>query len=1037
MTQHAAVGSWWQKWDLHVHTPASYEWRGTPRLRNLATDQRAGVLRSILSRWADLKFGVYAVVDYWTFDGYFALKDLIQQERIDFKPLLLPGIELRIHSAGEERLNIQVLFHEDTERHKLTSFIERLRMAPRDGVAPTWENVRDAARRLSPEVIRRHGMRPESLTDDDSAATLGYMTVTITQDSFIEALQPFRDPKTSFVVLPYDTADSLSDLVSWEHHPGEHRWFLDQADALETRSQRSVDTLLGRRTEGNAHFIDQAYEQHGQRPRLAICGSDAHSIDAYGAFPGDKYCWIKAEKAFAGLLQAKADPEERAFIGLVPPKVAHVKEHATKYIKGIEIRKLADSTLPEHWFNTRLALNPGLVAIIGNRGSGKTALADVLALLGNTRDPTRFEFLSDTRFRQPPENKAAHFQGTIHWLDGDTYSRALAEATPAELPERVKYLPQAYIERLCDLLTAGRGSDLERELSDVVFSHIGSADRLGAPTMEDLLRLKSVDPVQQLELRRRELASLNREVLRLQLVLSPTSVAQMDAALVEARRTVEAHEATRPEPVPPPNPQADTAREAANRRLQELRDLLSILERDVADREREHADALKLLNTLDRAESRIRALGQEVERVRSALAADLVSLGLSPDDLFRFSSDSEALARRRAQLVLSRDGALAALDATDGLRVRHAQATAELTQLQSTLDEPGQRFEAYLQRQREWEQRLVELQGASDRPNTLRFFESRIAARSELLVELQAVVTRRRELAIEVFRQVERLREVRAELFSPIVRFIDERAPIAREFGLEFRAGVSCVDFEEPFLQYIAQNRRGAFYGRDDARRAVRELVAAANFGTLDGALAFIDSVLGALEYDPGNPATLDRLLEQVRDRKQIPDLLDFLFSMPYVRPNFSMTLRGKEIGLLSPGERGALLIVFYLLLDPSDIPLIIDQPEHNLDNETVFRYLVPCFKDARKHRQVVVVTHNPNLAVVADAEQVIVSHFDKADGSRITYESGALENPTIAQRVVDVLEGTMPAFRNRDERYRTAGLADEPVEYPRPIPRV
>ena len=120
----------------------------------------------------------------------------------------------------------------------------------------------------------------------------------------------------------------------------------------------------------------------------------------------------------------------------------------------------------------------------------------------------------------------------------------------------------------------------------------------------------------------------------------------------------------------------------------------------------------------------------------------------------------------------------------------------------------------------------------------------------------------------------------------------------------------------------------------------------------------------------------------------------------------------------LSPGERGTLLLVFYLLIDKSDIPLIIDQPEENLDNQTVYDILVPCIKEVKTRRQIIIVTHNPNLAVVCDADQVIYASIDKKDGNCVTYESGGIENPVINKHVVDVLEGTMPAFEDRDRKY-------------------
>jgi len=77
--------------------------------------------------------------------------------------------------------------------------------------------------------------------------------------------------------------------------------------------------------------------------------------------------------------------------------------------------------------------------------------------------------------------------------------------------------------------------------------------------------------------------------------------------------------------------------------------------------------------------------------------------------------------------------------------------------------------------------------------------------------------------------------------------------------------------------------------------------------------------------------------------------------------------------GDLTVGERGTLLLVFYLLVDQRDVPLVIDQPDDNLDNQTVFEILVPCIKEAKKRRQVIIVTHNPNLAgSKCPADQII-----------------------------------------------------------------
>jgi predicted ATPase len=72
-----------------------------------------------------------------------------------------------------------------------------------------------------------------------------------------------------------------------------------------------------------------------------------------------------------------------------------------------------------------------------------------------------------------------------------------------------------------------------------------------------------------------------------------------------------------------------------------------------------------------------------------------------------------------------------------------------------------------------------------------------------------------------------------------------------------------------------------------------------------------------------------------------------------------------KELSELSPGERRALLLVFYLLVDKDDIPLVIDEPEENLDNQTVYELPVPCMKEGKRRRQLFMVTHNPNITVL------------------------------------------------------------------------
>jgi predicted ATPase len=160
-----------------------------------------------------------------------------------------------------------------------------------------------------------------------------------------------------------------------------------------------------------------------------------------------------------------------------------------------------------------------------------------------------------------------------------------------------------------------------------------------------------------------------------------------------------------------------------------------------------------------------------------------------------------------------------------------------------------------------------------------------------------------------------------------------------------------------------------------------------------------------------------------MKGKRTVQELYDYLFAFDYLRTKYDLKVDQKKLSELSPGERGGLLLIFYLMLDRQDIPLIIDQPEDNLDNKSVYEILVTFIKQAKKRRQIILVTHNPNLAVVADAEQIIHVSIDKKDGKHdFDFFSGAIEAPRVNQAVVDILEGTLPAFDNRRLKYRKHG---------------
>lgn len=124
---------------------------------------------------------------------------------------------------------------------------------------------------------------------------------------------------------------------------------------------------------------------------------------------------------------------------------------------------------------------------------------------------------------------------------------------------------------------------------------------------------------------------------------------------------------------------------------------------------------------------------------------------------------------------------------------------------------------------------------------------------------------------------------------------------------------------------------------------------------------------------------------------------------------------KSKELYQLSVGMKGTMFLCIKLATDPFMKPFIFDQPEDDLDNDFIVNELVPIFKEIKKYRQVIIATHNANLVVNADAEQVIIANNNNEE---LSYISGSIENPSIREHICNILEGGQEAFESRKNKY-------------------
>lgn len=128
--------------------------------------------------------------------------------------------------------------------------------------------------------------------------------------------------------------------------------------------------------------------------------------------------------------------------------------------------------------------------------------------------------------------------------------------------------------------------------------------------------------------------------------------------------------------------------------------------------------------------------------------------------------------------------------------------------------------------------------------------------------------------------------------------------------------------------------------------------------------------------------------------------------------------LDGVSVENLSAGQRGTLLLKIYLASATDKQIFIIDQPEDNLDNKFITTQMVPMLRKIKQTRQVIVSTHNANIAVGCDADQIIVARLDESDDVNRLYASGGIESEEINTAIQNILEGGSKALERRYKRY-------------------
>lgn len=981
-------GSQWKRWEPHIHAP------GTILNNQFKGDDPWAEYLNALEKLTP-KVEALAVTDYYLTDTYEEVLRRKKSGRLKDVQLIFPNVELRLDVAAKSGfVNIHLLVSPEDSDHivQLRRILTRLQ----------FQAHGDRFDCTASELIRLGKKTDIDITDDLSALRCGATQFKVNFNQLKEVfLQSDWAKKNILIAVAGASGDGTSGLrqaadmtIRQEIEAFSHIIFASNSAQREFwLGQRSV----------NAEMLRERY--NGCKPCLN--GSDSHQIETVGKPVEERYSWIKGALVFDALRQACIDPEGRAFVGSEPPPSAM----PSQVITNATIVNASWAQTPE------IPLNKGLVAIIGARGSGKTALADMIAAgcdsipqyAWNGSGNTSPSFLARAR----PHIGDATI--TLSWGGGTESTRALdgQDASGHLSFPRARYLSQQFVEELCS--SNGISDGLVEEIERVILEAHSLDERNGAVNFSEF-REHRTSRFQQSRSREAEAISdlserIAVEIEKERLVGTFTAQITQKKTLIQnynsdlAKLIIKGTEAQVKR-----HADLSEASQAVRGKIQAFtnqRITFISMQDEVAS-----TRATKAPELLRKAQERHGQSGLNNQQwddflliykgnVDSSLTnyvkwadnqiAELIgqSVPLGDPKVSTIADDAE-LSTLSLSIITAEMTRLEALFSADKVvRDQYTALTKRLGQENAAL--------------KGLEEKLVDAQGAS-------------ARKSEMQTERDVAYKR-------VFEAIINEQSVLSELYAPLMERLSVSFGTLSRLGFYVRRVVDVNQWGSYAEEHLLDRRKaGPFNGKGSLTARAEEMLKPAwEYGTSEEIKAAIANFVTTYLSDILAHAPYEK--QQIEYKGWLKSFALWLYGTEHITIRYEILYDETDIRKLSPGTRGIVLLLLYLSLDESDDrPLIIDQPEENLDPKSVNDELVPLFIAAKAKRQVIMVTHNANLVINTDADQIIIAEVGSHQASGlppITYRAGGLENASIRTAVRDILEGGESAFQERARRLR------------------
>lgn len=978
-------GSIWHRWEPHIHTPGT-----------ILNDQYTGEnpWDDFLSRIEQSSPIIKAigVTDYYSIKNYEKVIEAKKNGRLSNVDLLFANIEIRfdIGTARGSAINGHLLVSPEDSNHvsETIRFLKSL----------TYSVGEEKYRCEESDLIRLGKLHNRSIVEDAKALEIGTNQFKVNYQILETA---FKDSawarKNILFAVCVNTGDGTSGLSGDASFSSLRQHIEGMADIIFAGSTNQRNFWLGK----GADSIQQLKEKYGGC-KPCIQGSDAHKNETVGIPSNNRYTWIKGDLTFESLLQICIEPDNRVLVGPFPP----AEQIPSSIIEEIDIQNadwITPSTIP---------LNPGLVAIIGARGSGKTALADMIAV-GGTAISTQ---LSDSSFIKRAQSYLGNVSSHLKWQSGAETYQNISEIECEDLIDypRVQYLSQQFVDRLCS--SEGITDELMDEIERIIFVSHSPETRIGINNFKELLGIHCAIPKAERD-NQNEIIRDCSERMTIER-LKKLSLPQLQKKYLDKQATI-------------------------NLDKQNRQALVTIGNTERVEKFQKVAAALDVvsgkLDILKRKNQSLLALQQAVAGARNTsfpnylnkLIVDYKDSGFSENQWESFAIDFKGdVFALLDEEIRATNEKIVAIKGTPIL----APDSKEISLIPTNTVLDDQSFELLSQELN----RLKYLIGVdSDKGNQFaRLSEKIVRDEAELakneneikeaeladskLLELRQ---KRKEAYKKLFEAIIDEENTLDSLYLPLKTSLQGFTGSLSKLQFKVKRTASVKEWADIGESLLDLRKNGPFKGRGTLLSLANEkLKQVWDTGTKEEISEALTNFISSHDKELLEHLPVDRS-DQSAFSGWLNRLSKWLYSTDHISVSYSIKYDGVDIRQLSPGTRGIVLLLLYLAIDKEDVrPLIIDQPEENLDPKSIFEELVPLFREVKSRRQIIIVTHNANLVVNTDADQVIIASCGPHRANQlpqIYYESGSLENPKIRNHVCSILEGGEAAFKERAKRLR------------------